>query len=112
MVGVWNVWQLATVPGSGLVLPAPGLFVLQNEPVPHTKQAETGPNTLQRAPVASLAALTSPSTCLGFYIQLWSSLTSVVWLRVERFLLLWAVPSVLQMSVKYSAQALPSRCQP
>lgn len=28
MVGVWNVWQLATVPGSGLVLPAPGLFVL------------------------------------------------------------------------------------
>lgn len=38
MVGVWNVWQLAAVPGSGLVLPAPGLFVLQSEPVPYTKQ--------------------------------------------------------------------------
>lgn len=59
MVSVWNVWQLAVVPGSGLVLPAPGLFVLQSEPVPHTKQPETGPRTLQRAPVASLAALTS-----------------------------------------------------
>lgn len=28
MVGVRNVWQLATVPASGLVLPASGLFVL------------------------------------------------------------------------------------
>lgn len=35
MVGVWNVWQLAVVPGSGLVLPAPGLFVLQSEPMLH-----------------------------------------------------------------------------
>lgn len=35
MVGVWNVWQLATVPGLGLVLPAPGLFGLQSAPVPH-----------------------------------------------------------------------------
>lgn len=59
MVSVWNVWQLAVVPGSGLVLPASGLFVLQSEPVLHTKQPETGPRTLQRAPVASLAALTS-----------------------------------------------------
>lgn len=112
MVGVWNVWQLAAVPGSGLVLPAPGLFVLQSEPVPHTKQPETGPRILQCASVASLTAVTSLFTCLGFNIQLWCSLASVVWLRVERSLLLWSVLSVLQMSVKNSTQALPNWCQP
>lgn len=37
MVGVWNVWQLVAVPGSGLVLPALCLFVLQSEPALHTK---------------------------------------------------------------------------
>lgn len=38
MVGVWNVWQLVAGPGTGLVLPAPALFVLQSEPALLTKQ--------------------------------------------------------------------------
>uniref|UniRef100_A0A672FS79 Cell adhesion associated, oncogene regulated n=1 Tax=Salarias fasciatus TaxID=181472 RepID=A0A672FS79_SALFA len=39
-----SVIFLAAVPGSGLVLPAPGLFVLQSEPVPHTPKTPHGLN--------------------------------------------------------------------
>lgn len=58
MVGVWNVWQLAAVPGSGLVLPASGLFVLQSEAVQDTPTtACRGPWNLPCASAAHLFAL-------------------------------------------------------
>lgn len=90
MVGVWNVWQLATVPGSGLVLPALGLFVLQSEPVPHTPK--TAWNWTQDPAVCvcvPLRCLPPYSLVLFFNIQLWLCLTSEMWLKVEQSQVLW-----------------------